>query len=1381
MFALVLGLLFSGKHAVAQVYLTLTPGTGSPTTSATISLSFGTNGTALAGLQWSIVFPSNQLTAISATAGTAATTSGKTLSCASAPGSLRCVLNGLNQNSIGAGVVANIQLAPAAEIIRPTISLSGPVGVDSIGDQVPAAALAGLAIQTTALPKGQVNQPYGPVVTSATGGNGPITWFATGLPNGLTLSNTGVLTGTPAASGTFAVVLTVVDSGGAIASVTISLTIGPPPAPLTLNGPASLGGFLPAVPISADYPATGGKPPYKWSAPQGLPAGLGLNPSTGALTGSVALPGNYTFPIEVADAESTSISTSLNVSLFVLGIATTSLPNGTVNVAYSQSLAATGGLPPYIWSGAPADGLSLSQSGMLTGIPTASGPFSIPVSVTSGGVTFPANIAFTIGTQIQPLEIPGGTGNTPITLGGGRVALPYYQTLDATNGQPPYSWSVVGGALPTGVSIDSSGTLSGTPNLPGAFAFTAQVSDSSGASVASPFAIPISPPPLAITTGSSLPNGIVGSGYPVQVVSAAGGIGPYTFRATGALPGGLTLSPVGLISGFPDTTGVFSFNVTATDSQSMAQTTAASFQIVVEPAHTDLILSRSSVLFSAVVGASSVPPGAIANVSVASNGPPLSWLLSVTPASPWLDVNSIGTTPGVVSIALDASNTPQLGQGSYTTSVVLTCITPAGASAPSPCAGNSQTINVTLNVISAPPQVAVLPGLLTFFAPTGSPQPVSQLLNLQNQGGRSITIDSLSVAAHFISVTGVPLTIPAGSSTYLTVTVNPTGLSAGYYESTIVLNSSAGAAPIGVALLVSQNGTMSLAPAGIEFESRIENGAVSAPGSSSGAFLVHASSTSPVTWTATVLPAASWLQLSTSNGTSTFSNPGSVSFSVNPAAAPPLPQTNYAIIQVSSGDVVDSPQDFVVLLHVGASGSPVQLNVAPAGLAFTATGASTVPPQTVQVLADSAAPVGYQASSDSSWLLVAPGVAPGAARGTGSVSSASPGSSTVSVNAGGLSPGVYRGNISYQLTNSGSEATSLRVNSVTVTLVVETQAATCVPTQLVPTQTGLLSDFVQPVAGPAPLSVSVTDDCGRPISGGQVVATFSNGDPALILTALDATSGLYSGAWTPRTASGQVTVAVHASAPGFEVATIRTVGQVVPGAGPHVNLNGVLNIFAPETDAPIAPGAIVQIYGSSLAPSVMTAPTIPLPTTLNQTSVLIGGQLAPLYYVSPGQINAQVPFELQPGQTYQVMVDSGGAMSTPASIQLLADSPGIAQFPWGRIIAQHLDGSLVQETSPATPSEYLVFYAAGMGLTNPTVPSGTASPSTNLAVPLDNPALRLNGELVTNVLFDGLTPTLVGVYQVNFQVPPDAPNGDLQLILTQGSGFSSAAILPVHK
>ncbi len=91
-----------------------------------------------------------------------------------------------------------------------------------------------------------------------------------------------------------------------------------------------------------------------------------------------------------------------------------------------------------------------------------------------------------------------------------------------------------------------------------------------------------------------------------------------------------------------------------------------------------------------------------------------------------------------------------------------------------------------------------------------------------------------------------------------------------------------------------------------------------------------------------------------------------------------------------------------------------------------------------------------------------------------------------------------------------------------------------------------------------------------------------------------------------------------------------------------------------------------------------------------------------------------------------------------------------------------------------------MFYVAGMGLTNQNVPSGTASPSTNPATLLVPPTLTVGGIAVTNILFSGLTPTLVGLYQVDFQVPATAPNGDQQLVMTQSNGLSNTTVLPVH-
>jgi uncharacterized protein (TIGR03437 family) len=297
------------------------------------------------------------------------------------------------------------------------------------------------------------------------------------------------------------------------------------------------------------------------------------------------------------------------------------------------------------------------------------------------------------------------------------------------------------------------------------------------------------------------------------------------------------------------------------------------------------------------------------------------------------------------------------------------------------------------------------------------------------------------------------------------------------------------------------------------------------------------------------------------------------------------------------------------------------------------------------------------------------------------------------------------------------------------------------------------------------------------VNNGQIVATFSNGDPPLALNLADRSRALYSGTWSPAKASSEVSVNVRASAPGYPDVTTQISGAVLPNAAPVLTPHGTLHSFDPLVGAALAPGTIVAIYGQNLASKTSQPTAIPLPTAMNGTSVIIGGMLAPLYYLSPGQINAQIPFELQPGQQYQVIVAANGALTTPNPIQLSPATPGLAAFADGTLIAQHGDGTLVSQTSPAKAGEYLVAYLAGMGDTNVAVASGTASPGSPLAVPKDTPTLTINGTQ-TPLLFAGLTPGLVGLYQMNFQVPPGLPAGNITLVVTQNGQASNQTTLP---
>ena len=146
---------------------------------------------------------------------------------------------------------------------------------------------------------------------------------------------------------------------------------------------------------------------------------------------------------------------------------------------------------------------------------------------------------------------------------------------------------------------------------------------------------------------------------------------------------------------------------------------------------------------------------------------------------------------------------------------------------------------------------------------------------------------------------------------------------------------------------------------------------------------------------------------------------------------------------------------------------------------------------------------------------------------------------------------------------------------------------------------------------------------------------------------------------TLRATASQVTITAQAAAQGFKPAAVQLTGQVTRNGAPVLNPGGTLNAFVPVVGSPLAPGMIVQIYGSNLASQVLVGSTIPLTTALNNTSVIIGGIEAPLYFVSPGQINAQVLFELKLGRSrHQVIVNANGALSTPNPIQLCGGRAG---------------------------------------------------------------------------------------------------------------------------
>ena len=243
---------------------------------------------------------------------------------------------------------------------------------------------------------------------------------------------------------------------------------------------------------------------------------------------------------------------------------------------------------------------------------------------------------------------------------------------------------------------------------------------------------------------------------------------------------------------------------------------------------------------------------------------------------------------------------------------------------------------------------------------------------------------------------------------------------------------------------------------------------------------------------------------------------------------------------------------------------------------------------------------------------------------------------------------------------------------------------------------------------------------------------------------------------------------------------------------PTVGENGVVNgaTFIPfgQPGHANAPGSIVSIFGTNFASSLALASSVPLSTSLGGVSVTFSGVPTPLFVVSPGQINAQLPFGLT-GDTTTIVVTNGSGASDPRQIQIGPFSPGIFTDPPGGagqgIVVFALEPTVfaavpsqrLPSARPAKAGEYLTIYCNGLGAVQPAVASGNAAPATPpLAETTTKPVVTIGG-LQSDVLFSGLVPGLVGLYQINLQVPTGVTKGNtVPLQIQMGNVTTSAAV-----
>src|SRR6478672_2369718 len=387
-----------------------------------------------------------------------------------------------------------------------------------------------LAITTTSLPEGEINQPYSASL-SGSGGALPYNWSVSpALPANLSLDTaTGAIAGTPTTPATTTHTFTLRDSSAPSQTVqqTFSLTINAAPAVLAITTTSLPTGTVNQV-YNRPVVASGGTPPLAWNIVAGagtLPQGLNLNQSTGAISGTPTIAGTSSFTVRVQDAGGQSDTQALSITISQAppppnppSITTTTLLPGTVGVPYSQPVEATGGTGALTWSivagtGTLPQNLNLNQiNGVISGTPTAAGTSSFTVRVQdAGGLADTQALSITIN---QPAP-PPAPNITTTTLPAGTIGQPYNQTLQATGGTGGLTWSITAGNLPAGLNLNqTTGVISGTPIVPaGTSTFAVRVADAAGQDDTQALSITINlvNPPVITTT--TLPGGTVGQAY----------------------------------------------------------------------------------------------------------------------------------------------------------------------------------------------------------------------------------------------------------------------------------------------------------------------------------------------------------------------------------------------------------------------------------------------------------------------------------------------------------------------------------------------------------------------------------------------------------------------------------------------------------------------------------------------------------------------------------------------------------------------------------------------------------------------------------------------------------------------------------------------------
>jgi uncharacterized protein (TIGR03437 family) len=682
------------------------------------------------------------------------------------------------------------------------------------------------------------------------------------------------------------------------------------------------------------------------------------------------------------------------------------------------------------------------------------------------------------------------------------------------------------------------------------------------------------------------------------------------------------------------------------------------------------------------------------------------------------------------------------------------------------------------------------PRQLVFSLTQGAPAS-TQSLSLTSRNAKAI---NYTASASTTTGTGWLSVSPGGTvnpfqSSAATVTVTAGQLVAGTYSGTVALVLDSGEnfkVPVLLTVTGSQQ-SLVLSQTGLSFQA-VQGGAATPPQPIS--VLNGGTGSLNFTTAASTLGGGPWLTVSPASGTASASVAGTAAVSVNIAGL--SPGTYYGQVKFSATGVPNSPQTITVVLTVFTPDNTPGPILSETGVILVQSGATTSNARPLTVTNPSPNPLRYvltpNSDTSTNFFTVTPT--------SGTVTLGQPASIGIQPVAG-LKSGVYTGSLAILCEDTSTQAVcQARVAVVLIVLPAAASSsrggfiplAACGPTKLIPVATQLGNSFKAPAAWPTPLEITVVDDCGNFMTQGNVIVTFSTGDPPLTLSSLQ--DGRWTGTWVPRaTSATQVTLTAQAQQlqPALK-GSLQFGGTVQPNTTvPSIDAGGVVSAASNSAGQPMAPGGYISIYGNNLSTASFSASSLPLQTQLGATQVILAGKQLPLNFAGTGQINAVVPFDTPINTTQQLIVQQGTQLSAPEPVVLSAAQPAIftqdqSGQGFGVIVGYKANGSgsfLVDANHPVSAGDTLVIYCTGLGSVDQSAVAGNAGPSSPLANATNTVTATIGGQSAT-VAFAGLAPQLT-VYQVNLIVPTGVtPGTSVPLILTQAGRQSVPVTIAVQ-